>query len=379
MKKAILFFLGIVICLSLCSCGKSDSAKNCEKLIATIGVVTLESEDILIEAEEAYAALSEEDKKQIEDSANQLFAYREEFEQLRSEDRIKNVVKLIDSIGEVSNESEEAIMVAEDAIEKLSDDEAEIISEAANKLVDIRKEYDALIEAEKLAEMQENANVVIESISKIGTVTLESNVEISIAKELFSSLSSDEQALVCNYEILAKAEKEYNLLVAEEKNRIIKECEKKFEIDEDKIDQITWYFHKKMPDYIDIRGYIIPYIGYSTECAWICIRYNYTGDDWIFWDDLKIYVDGVIYNRNFDYHDIVRDNDGGNVWEWYDDVVHDNAGLDNSDLSMLDAIASSEETIIRFEGDTYEYDLVVSSADKQLIREVLTLYQALIS
>lgn len=134
-----------------------------------------------------------------------------------------------------------------------------------------------------------------------------------------------------------------------------------------------------MPDYIDIRSYIIPYIGYSTGSAWICIRYNYTGDDWIFWDDLKIYVDGVIYNRNFDYHDIVRDNDGGNVWEWYDDVVHDNAGLDNSDLSMLDAIASSEETIIRFEGDTYEYDLVVSSADKQLIREVLTLYQALIS
>lgn len=379
MKKAISFFLVLVMCLSLCSCGKSDSAKNCEKLIASIGVVTLESEDILIEAEEAYAALSEEDKKQIEDSANQLFAYREEFEHLRSEDRIKNVVELIDSIGEVSNESEEAIMVAEDAIEKLSDDEAEIIAEAANKLVDIRKEYDALIEAEKLAEMQENANVVIESISKIGTVTLESNVEISIAKELFSSLSSDEQALVCNYEILVKAEKEYNLLVAEEKNRIIKECEKKFEIDEDKIDQITWYFHKKMPDYIDIRSYIIPYIGYSTECAWICIRYNYTGDDWIFWDDLKIYVDGVIYNRNFDYHDIVRDNDDGNVWEWYDDVVHDNAGLDNSDLSMLDAIASSEETIIRFEGDTYEYDLVVSSADKQLIREVLTLYQALIS
>ena len=45
---------------------------------------------------------------------------------------------------------------------------------------------------------------------------------------------------------------------------------------------------------------------------------------------------------------------------------------------MLQAIADSEETIIRFEGDEYYYDLYVTDKDKQMIRDTLTLYEAMI-
>ena len=44
---------------------------------------------------------------------------------------------------------------------------------------------------------------------------------------------------------------------------------------------------------------------------------------------------------------------------------------------MLRAIAASEETIIRFQGDTYYYDLTVSGTDKQAIETVLDAYDIL--
>ena len=62
MKKVIALFFAVVMLLSLCACGKSDNAKVCEGLIGTIGEVTLESGETIKLAEEAYDALSEEEK-----------------------------------------------------------------------------------------------------------------------------------------------------------------------------------------------------------------------------------------------------------------------------------------------------------------------------
>lgn len=65
MKKIIAIVLVLAMCLSLTAC-KSKEARNVEKLIETIGEVTLESESAIISAENAYEALSEEDKAEIE-------------------------------------------------------------------------------------------------------------------------------------------------------------------------------------------------------------------------------------------------------------------------------------------------------------------------
>jgi hypothetical protein len=44
---------------------------------------------------------------------------------------------------------------------------------------------------------------------------------------------------------------------------------------------------------------------------------------------------------------------------------------------MLKQIANSKETIVRFQGDNYHYDLTVKSSDKTAINQVLTAYEAL--
>ena len=44
---------------------------------------------------------------------------------------------------------------------------------------------------------------------------------------------------------------------------------------------------------------------------------------------------------------------------------------------MLKEIASSNETIVRFEGDSHYKDLTIKSTDKQAIKYVLTAYEAM--
>lgn len=65
MKKAIILLLALVLCLSLCACGKSKAVKGVETLIDSIGEVSADSETAVNSAVSAYEALSEEEKKTV--------------------------------------------------------------------------------------------------------------------------------------------------------------------------------------------------------------------------------------------------------------------------------------------------------------------------
>lgn len=66
MKKTISLLMALVLCLSLCACGKSKAVKEAETLIDAIGEVTADSEDAVSTAEEAYGALTAEEKEKVE-------------------------------------------------------------------------------------------------------------------------------------------------------------------------------------------------------------------------------------------------------------------------------------------------------------------------
>ncbi|MBR4889587.1 MAG: hypothetical protein IKU17_10625 [Clostridia bacterium] len=65
MKKWIAWLLVVVLCLSLCACGKSEAVKHVEAMIGSIGEVTLESIEPIRAAEDAYNALTEEEQKKV--------------------------------------------------------------------------------------------------------------------------------------------------------------------------------------------------------------------------------------------------------------------------------------------------------------------------
>lgn len=139
----------------------------------------------------------------------------------------------------------------------------------------------------------------------------------------------------------------------------------------DKVEKITWYYHKNHPEYIDICCYIYPYIGRRDNGeTWLRVILNYTNDQWIFWEKATFSVDGENTYKSFSRNELIRDNDT-EVWEYAD------FSPDASDILLLKSIANSTETIIRFQGDNYHYDHVVTSNEKTAIMDVLTAYDYL--
>lgn len=69
MKRVVLFLLVMVMCLSLCACGKSQAVKDVENAITEIGEVSLESNDVIQKAERLYNNLTEKEKADVANKA----------------------------------------------------------------------------------------------------------------------------------------------------------------------------------------------------------------------------------------------------------------------------------------------------------------------
>lgn len=371
MKRAIALFFAVVMLLSLCACGKSDNAKVCEGLIGKIGEVTLDSGETIKLAEEAYDALTEEEKGQIKKSAEKLSESRQTYNQLLIDEKLGAVTDLIDAIGEVTLESEKAISSAEEAYNALSEEEREIIKESGEKLETSRATYDSIV-------IEQHASSVISSIDAIGNVTLDAKSAIEEARSLYSALTSDEKALVTNYSDLEAAETKLDTLVQEQKQKLLDEYLPKFNVHEDKVEGITWYFPKNMPQYINDRCYVTAMVAVRDGTAWMCNRFNYTGDNWVFYNKVILSADGEKLEKDIGSFATTRDNGGGDVWEYYDEPLQINGGMDQDEIQFMAKIAYANEAIIRFQGDDYSHDYTVSSTDKQMIRDAIELYRALL-
>lgn len=143
----------------------------------------------------------------------------------------------------------------------------------------------------------------------------------------------------------------------------------------DKVQQVTIYLSKSRPKYIDERCYIYPYFGVldngTTE---LHIELNYTDAQtdagWIFFNSVIFNIDGENITKSFSNSQINRDNTSI-VWETADYVAS------VTDIEILRKIASSSETIIRFQGSNYSYDHTVTAKEKTAITDVLTAYEYL--
>ena len=66
MKKAVIFIVSIVLCVSLCACGKSEAVKSAEDAISAIGEVSVDSGDAIANAEKLYGILTDAEKEKVE-------------------------------------------------------------------------------------------------------------------------------------------------------------------------------------------------------------------------------------------------------------------------------------------------------------------------
>ena len=173
--------------------------------INAIGEVTLASEEAITAARAAYEALTEAQQAQVT-NYDKLTAAEAHLADLKA---AKAVDDMIDAIGEVTLESENAIDAARAAYEALTEAQQDEV-----------KSYDKLTAAEARLAVLKPAKPVEKLIDAIGEVTLGSESDIAAARTAYDNLTEAQQAEVKNYDKLTAAEAAYARLLAEQSKRL---------------------------------------------------------------------------------------------------------------------------------------------------------------
>lgn len=361
MKKILPIFALLAITVSaiyIISSAKSEAAENVDNLILEIGEVTLESNSKIEEAENAVKALDESDYEDLEELPI-LEEARATYEHLLDEKSIKEIETAIASIGPVSLEKDAVITSARTLYDQANDAVKNGISNIQT-LEDAEKELSDL-----------KVQNVINLIEGIDGITLSSDDQLNPVRLAYSRLSLDEQKQVTNYSKLEAASSKLQEIKEKNAEQAFEQTLSYLKTEVDKVSGITWYKPSTYPYYANSRSYVLPYIGQRDSSTWLRLKFHYTGDNWLFFEKITISIDGENYYKTYSYYDVERDNGSGDVWEWVD------ISPTTSDIEMLKQIANSKETIVRFQGDNYHYDLTVKSSDKTAINQVLTAYEAL--
>lgn len=364
LKKIAAAILSLLICFSVWGCGQSEAAAAVDSLILEIGEVSLESEHKITTAEEAAEKLSEEDYRQLKQLAL-LEEARATYDRLVEEQHIAEI--------QAAAKEVEAVIqgIGEVSLEKESQVTAARTqyNQASKEVRDAVENYDVLEQAEKqLSSLK--IQKVIGLIDEIGEVSLESKEKIETAYTHYNALKNTEKGQVTNYGVLTAANDKLTQLENAEKERILQEALKPLQENYDKVQGITFYMASTYPQYVADRSFVLPYLGVKDENITLRLMFNYTGREWVFFKNVIVAVDGESHQKTIKYSDIQRDNGYGFVWENADIVAS------YEDVELLKKIANSEETIIRFSGDR-TYDLTVSASDKTAIKQVLDAYDAL--
>ena len=143
---------------------------------------------------------------------------------------------------------------------------------------------------------------------------------------------------------------------------------KQMEIQNDEVVGSRFIVPKSRPQYRSQDAFFIYLAGNQNSIGRIRFFARYAGNDWVFFEKMIVNVDGQVFNLDFDYGEVDRDNGGGGVWEWVDIVPSSN------NIFMLKLIADSESTIVRFQGETYRNDRKLTAKEKKAISDVFTVF-----
>jgi hypothetical protein len=141
----------------------------------------------------------------------------------------------------------------------------------------------------------------------------------------------------------------------------------------DEVRQSVSYTHKDSAEFVNKSTEMYCYVIREKDASPVLrLHLQYVADDWLFIQRFLVRVD----DRTFvvtppRFGGVERDNSGGKIWEWYDQVA------DKDTLEMLTAVANSRKAIVRFEGDKYQKDLEITDADRERIGLVLRVLQIL--
>ncbi len=194
-----------------------EAADVVSRQIEGIGTVTLGSEEAIVSARQAYDALTVAQKELVsQETVGKLEAAEARLNVLKQEaadqEAADVVSRQIEAIGEVTVESEEAIVSARQAYDALTAAQKKWVSAGTLALLE-QAEQELVVKKQEAADLAA-AKAVEDKIAGIGQVTLESGLSITEARNAYEALTDTQKALVPAgaLEVLANAEAEWKAL-----------------------------------------------------------------------------------------------------------------------------------------------------------------------
>ena len=200
-----------------------NDVEYAEKLIDSIGEVTLESEEAIAAARAAYNALPIE-QQELVGNYEVLTAAEAEYARLVKEAEDKAAAKAVDdliaAIGEVklTEECDAKIKAARKAFNALTPEQKAFVKNE-KALTDAEAEYQKLFDQHKADKAA--AKAVDEAVAKLAPVTLESGNAVKAARKAFDALTPEQKKLLDpkTEDKLVVAENEYKKLVKEDADK----------------------------------------------------------------------------------------------------------------------------------------------------------------
>lgn len=160
-------------------------------------------------------------------------------------------------------------------------------------------------------------------------------------------------------------EKNYEQL---KRKQLLEKTSKKLRQKYDDIQAITYFYDKTTPISNRCNNIHLYFGKDNNDAVGLRLRIRYTGSNWLFIDSYTIKTDDDVFEINTSYGNVKRDNGYSGIWEWYDTVV------DANTLLIIQAIISSKTVKIRYIGQQYHYDRIVSNSEKIALKNVLDAY-----
>jgi hypothetical protein len=134
-------------------------------------------------------------------------------------------------------------------------------------------------------------------------------------------------------------------------------------------DGSSWARHPSSPRFQDIRNYVTLYlIEAGSGQKTLELFFNYTSrSGWLFVESASINIDGQ--TTRVPVGQLLRDNDT-EIWE-FASLRGDTA------VTLARSIAEADRAVIRFNGQQFYDDYVVSDGDKRVIREMLAMWDVI--
>ena len=119
----------------------------------------------------------------------------------------------------------------------------------------------------------------------------------------------------------------------------------------------TWYTPRSAPKYINRNG-IYCYFGTADGLPKV-LRFvvQYRADNWLFIKKVQFSIDGSPYE--FVPNNVERDNEGGYIWEWFDEP------LLYSSKDIIRALSEAKSAKMKLIGDQY-YDIKQSGRERRV-------------